>query len=112
MSLINRGMKGGKIKYSLYYLAARFYFTPGFLYSTIRHLREKQCLDSAANTFLMRYQLLLPQHSATKQGLSGYWSRRVTNEHRIVYKAEDNAVLIAQLRSHYQNFGDTILNYA
>jgi toxin YoeB len=36
-----------------------------------------------------------------KHGLSGYWSRRITDEHRIVYKAEDDAVLIAQLRYHY-----------
>lgn len=33
--------------------------------------------------------------------LSGYWSRRITNEHRIVYKIEENKVLIAQLRYHY-----------
>ena len=36
-----------------------------------------------------------------KHGLSGYWSRRITDEHRIVYKAEDDAVLIARLRYHY-----------
>ena len=36
-----------------------------------------------------------------KHSLSGYWSRRITDEHRIVYKAEDDAVLIAQLRYHY-----------
>ncbi|MCD6387831.1 MAG: Txe/YoeB family addiction module toxin [Desulfobulbaceae bacterium] len=36
-----------------------------------------------------------------KYGLSGYWSRRVNNEHRIVYKAENDAILIAQLRYHY-----------
>lgn len=36
-----------------------------------------------------------------KHNLSGYWSRRITNEHRIVYRIEDNAVLIAQLRYHY-----------
>ena len=36
-----------------------------------------------------------------KHGLSGYWSRRITDEQRIVYKAEDGAVLIAQLRYHY-----------
>jgi toxin YoeB len=36
-----------------------------------------------------------------KHGLSGYWSRRITDEHRIVYKAEDDAVAIAQLRYHY-----------
>ncbi len=36
-----------------------------------------------------------------KHGLSGYWSRRITDEHRIVYKAENISVLIAQLRYHY-----------
>jgi toxin YoeB len=33
--------------------------------------------------------------------LSGYWSRRITEEHRLVYKVTDNAILIAQCRYHY-----------
>lgn len=36
-----------------------------------------------------------------KHALSGYWSRRVNDEHRIVYKVQDNSLLIAQLRYHY-----------
>ncbi len=32
---------------------------------------------------------------------SGYWSRRIDDEHRIVYKVIDDSVLIAQLRYHY-----------
>lgn len=36
-----------------------------------------------------------------KHGLSGYWSRRINDEHRIVYKFEKNSVKIAQLRFHY-----------
>ncbi len=36
-----------------------------------------------------------------KHGLSGYWSRRINDEHRIVYRTAGNAVLIAQLRYHY-----------
>lgn len=36
-----------------------------------------------------------------KHGLSGYWSRRITDEHRIVYKCKKDTVLIAQLRYHY-----------
>ena len=36
-----------------------------------------------------------------KHGLSGYWSRRITDEHRIVYKVENDALIIAQLRYHY-----------
>lgn len=31
----------------------------------------------------------------------GYWSRRINNEHRIVYKIENSSILIAQLRYHY-----------
>ena len=36
-----------------------------------------------------------------KHALSGFWSRRITDEHRIVYRFEDEALLIAQLRFHY-----------
>ena len=36
-----------------------------------------------------------------KHALSGYWSRRINDEHRIVYKVESDALLIAQLRHHY-----------
>lgn len=36
-----------------------------------------------------------------RHALSGYWSRRITDEHRIVYKAIDGDLLIAQLRYHY-----------
>jgi len=38
---------------------------------------------------------------ALKHGLSGYWSRRINDEHRIVYKHQDGAILIALLRYHY-----------
>jgi len=36
-----------------------------------------------------------------KHALSGYWSRRINDEHRIVYKASSDAIHIAQLRYHY-----------
>jgi toxin YoeB len=36
-----------------------------------------------------------------KHALSGYWSRRINDEHRIVYKISDDAIHIAQLRYHY-----------
>lgn len=37
-----------------------------------------------------------------KHALSGYFSRRITGEHRIVYKIVDNKVLIACCRHHYK----------
>lgn len=36
-----------------------------------------------------------------RHALSGWWSRRITEEHRIVYKVAGGDVLIAQLRYHY-----------
>ena len=36
-----------------------------------------------------------------KHALSGYWSRRINDEHRFVYKVSNDSVLIAQLRYHY-----------
>ena len=38
---------------------------------------------------------------ALRHGLSGYWSRRITEEHRLVYQVEADAVRIVQLRYHY-----------
>ena len=36
-----------------------------------------------------------------KHALSGYWSRRIDNEHRITYRVETDSLLITQLRYHY-----------
>lgn len=36
-----------------------------------------------------------------RYALSGFWSRRITEEHRMVYKVEKGDLLIAQLRFHY-----------
>jgi toxin YoeB len=33
--------------------------------------------------------------------LSGYWSRRITDEHRLVYQLRDEELIIVQARYHY-----------
>ena len=33
--------------------------------------------------------------------LSGYWSRRIDDEHRLVYRADDREVRILKARYHY-----------
>jgi len=38
---------------------------------------------------------------ALKRDLQGYWSRRITSEHRLVYKFEDGNLYIASCRYHY-----------
>lgn len=37
-----------------------------------------------------------------KGDLAGYWSRRINDEHRLVYKAKDDAVVVIACRYHYQ----------
>ena len=37
-----------------------------------------------------------------RQGLSGYWSRRITEEHRLVYRPIESGILLVQLRYHYK----------
>ena len=36
-----------------------------------------------------------------KHALSGWWSRRINSEHRMVYSKKDESLEIAQLRYHY-----------
>lgn len=36
-----------------------------------------------------------------RHALAGYWSRRINQEHRMVYRCADEVLLIAQLRHHY-----------
>ncbi|WP_237189843.1 Txe/YoeB family addiction module toxin [Rothia nasimurium] len=39
---------------------------------------------------------------ALRNNLSGYWSRRITEEHRLVYKIVDHSIRIAAVRYHYE----------
>jgi toxin YoeB len=36
-----------------------------------------------------------------KHEYSGFWSRRINQEHRLVYKIEGNNLIIIQCRNHY-----------
>ena len=37
-----------------------------------------------------------------RHALSGYWSRRINEEHRLVYRVEGNVIKIVQARYHYE----------
>ncbi|TAG09430.1 MAG: Txe/YoeB family addiction module toxin [Verrucomicrobia bacterium] len=37
-----------------------------------------------------------------KHAFSGYWSRRITDEHRLIYRIADHRIEIAQARYHYK----------
>ena len=36
-----------------------------------------------------------------KHELDGYWSRRITKEHRLVYRATEGRCIVVQCRYHY-----------
>jgi len=36
-----------------------------------------------------------------KHALSSYWSRRINDEHRMIYKVDSESIYFAQLRYHY-----------
>ena len=36
-----------------------------------------------------------------KHDLQGYWSRRINREHRLVYKVENDVILVVSCRFHY-----------
>ncbi len=36
-----------------------------------------------------------------KHELKGYWSRRINHEHRLVYKINDDSIIIASCKYHY-----------
>ncbi|RLP09764.1 Txe/YoeB family addiction module toxin [Propionibacterium australiense] len=38
---------------------------------------------------------------ALRHGLAGYWSRRITDEHRLVYRIDGERILVAACRYHY-----------
>ena len=38
-----------------------------------------------------------------KNELSGWWSKRIDGEHRLVYKVEEGSLIIAQARGHYDS---------
>ena len=38
-----------------------------------------------------------------KNELSGYWSRRITDVHRLVYSINEDAICIAKCKNHYND---------
>ncbi len=38
-----------------------------------------------------------------KHDLQGYWSKRINEEHRLVYRVEDDSIIIISCRYHYNN---------
>jgi toxin YoeB len=39
---------------------------------------------------------------ALKHELSGYWSRRINDEHRLVYKVTETEIIVISCKYHYE----------
>jgi toxin YoeB len=35
--------------------------------------------------------------------LSGWWSKRIDQEHRLIYRVEGNSLIVAQAKGHYDD---------
>lgn len=57
--------------------------------------------DIARNGAAPSPQTGLGKPEALKHGFQGYWSRRITEEHRLIYKLVGDEIRIAQCRYHY-----------
>jgi toxin YoeB len=43
----------------------------------------------------------LGKPESLKHELAGYWSRRITQEHRLVYEVHEESILVVSCRYHY-----------
>ena len=62
------------------------------VYEAYRHFDYALCLNPFSG---------IGNPEPLKHNWTGYGSRRIDREHRIVYKVTDNALSIAQCRYHY-----------
>ena len=45
----------------------------------------------------------LGKPEALKHEFSGYWSRRITDEHRLVYRVNETSIIVASCKYHYDS---------
>lgn len=60
----------------------------------------KRILDLMSNTLSTPFEGI-GKPEPLKGALQGFWSRRIDEEHRMVYTVSDTDVTIASCRSHY-----------
>ena len=68
--------------------------------------------QSQDKTFLKKLNALIEETTRTpfegtgkpeplRHELAGFWSRRISDEHRLIYRIKDDALEIVQCRYHY-----------
>jgi toxin YoeB len=58
-------------------------------------------IDALIDDILLHPETGIGKPEELKYGLSGFWSRHMTDEHRIIYKVVNDELHILSLRGHY-----------
>ncbi len=61
----------------------------------------KRKIDDLIDDILLRPYQGLGKPEALKHEYAGWWSRRISDEHRLVYRVDGNDIIILQCRFHY-----------
>ena len=61
----------------------------------------QRIVDLIKDTFRQPF-LGIGKPEPLKGDLKGYWSRRMNDKHRLIYKVTDEAIIIIACRYHYQ----------
>jgi toxin YoeB len=83
----------------------RIVWAPGAWQDYLYWSRTDACVRDRINTLIedvKRHPFTgLGKPEPLKRNLRGFWSRRITREHRMVYRVEPSVLQIAQCRFHY-----------
>jgi toxin YoeB len=67
--------------------------------NTIILKKIRALLESISQTPFER----IGKPEALKYDLSGYWSKRINSEHRLVYEVFDDMIFVLSLKGHYES---------
>jgi Txe/YoeB family toxin of Txe-Axe toxin-antitoxin module len=94
--------KISQIGHSVFQSGFLSYFTAKFFVVIFNNYSSTPIHGSASGKKFMPFSGLR-QPEALKANYSGYWSRRINLEHRIVYKVEKDQIVVFSLFGHYQS---------
>ena len=72
-----------------------------YLYWQVQDKRVLKRVNDVIKDILRNGNEGIGKPESLKPGFQGYWSRRITDEHRLVYKLAGDEVRVAACRYHY-----------
>ena len=72
-----------------------------YLYFKEKNIKVSKKIDNLIKDTLRNPFSGIGKPEPLKNNLTGYWSKRITDEHRLVYKYENNVLMIFSCKYHY-----------